>query len=90
MKAIKSHMKSFYALAITALVGVAPIAHGAQTYDFSSSTSEASAFVSSLTASAFTLILSALAVLLALALTLMGIAWVWGRFKKFSGIGKKI
>jgi len=89
---IKSRLLSAQALALAAFAFVvsAVPASAATTYDFSSSTAEAAALSSALAGNATTLILAAFAVLSGIALTFMGIAWIWSRFKRFTGMGPKI
>jgi len=74
------------------VVTLIPVAqtYAAQTYDFSSSTAETAALVGPLRNAGFTIVFGAIASLIVLAVALMGAGWVWGRFKKFSGMGKKI
>jgi len=87
-KLSKLHLALFAAFAL--LLGVAPSASAATSYDFSSSTAEAAALTTAMAGSITTLFLTAFAVLSGIALTFMGIAWIWSRFKKYTGIGKKI
>lgn len=89
----KSKLSSIYFAALVfgvAVFGYASQALAAVSYDFSSSTAEASALTSAMAGSITTLFLTAFAVISGIALTLMGIAWIWSRFKKYTGIGKKI
>ncbi len=85
-----SKIKGLFALALVAVAGVGSYASAAQTYDFSSSTEETGALVTALGGAGLNTVLSALPTLFGIALILMGIAWVWYRFKRFSGMGKKI
>jgi len=89
----KSKLSTLYfgaLAALLALVSYVPSASAATSYDFSSSTAEASALTTAMAGSVTTLFLTAFAVISGIALTLMGIAWIWSRFKKYTGIGKKI
>jgi len=73
-------------------VAVATTSHtyAAQVYDFSSSTEEAQALQTELAAQSITIVLGAIGAFIGIALILMGAQYVWGRFKKFTGMGKKL
>jgi len=88
-------IKNLFAPLVTAglalvAVAVAPVTYAATSYDFSSSTAESNALVSALGSQVLVLILTAFAVLSGIGLTIMGIAWIWKKFKKFTGLGAKI
>lgn len=89
---IKSILNKLKGVALVALASVVPVASAsAQTvYDFASSSEESNALAGALTSQAFLIVFGGIAVLLTAALAFMGAGWVWGRFKKFTGIKKKI
>jgi len=92
LKNLKSKALGVAGVVTAFVVTLIPVAqtYAAQTYDFSSSTSEAAALVTPLRNAGFTIVFGAIAALVVLAVAMMGAGWVWGRFKKFSGMGKKI
>lgn len=81
-------------VAVAGVVGaflLTVIPASAQTvYDFSSSTEEIGAMRSELVAQGWLIALGTIASIIVLALALMGAGYVWGKFKKFTGISKKI
>lgn len=87
---LSSMYYAFMALVVVSSLAVANFASAVTSYNFSSSTEEAGALTTALAGSVMTLFLTAFAVISGIALTLMGIAWIWSRFKKYTGIGKKI
>lgn len=62
----------------------------AQVYNFASTTEEADAVQDALVTQGYTIILGALAALLPLALIVLGIGYVWRKFKKLSGMRRGI
>lgn len=92
MKAkVRSALGYLGALALIAVSTVVPSSVSAATsYDFSSSTAEASALGSSLVSAGFTITFTAIAAFAVLALALMGAGYAWRKFKSFSGVGRKI
>jgi len=91
---IKKILGKFSAIASIAFafvaVSVAPSVHAVQSYDFASSSAESNALVQALAAQALIIYLAAIAALIGLALIMLGAGFVWGRFKKFSGLKKKL
>jgi len=91
MKNLKK-IGAFVASASLALaIFIAP-AHtfAAQVYNFASTTEESQAVQSALVAQGYVIILGALAALLPLALVVLGVGYVWRKFKKFSGMRRGI
>lgn len=85
-----SNKVNLFALAVLGVFGIAPLTHAQQTYDFSSSTAEVQALGGSLVSAGFTIAFYAIGAFIVLGLALMGAGYVWAKFKKFSGIGRKI
>jgi len=92
LKNLKSKLMGVAGVVGAFAISLVPHAYtfAAQTYDFSSSTAESAALVTPLRNAGFTIAFGAVAALIVLAVALIGAGWVWGRFKKFSGMGKKI
>jgi len=66
------------------------LSFAAQTYNFASTTEEADAVQDALVTQGYIIILGALAALLPLALVVLGVGYVWRKFKKFSGMRRGI
>jgi len=80
-----------FALVAVGLLSLTPsITLAAQGYNFSSSTAEIGALQTDLAGVSMTIVFGAIAAFIVIALALMGAGYVWGKFKKFTGIKKKL
>lgn len=77
-------------VAVGAWSFVPSITSAAQDYNFSSSTDEITALQVDLATIAMVIVFGAIAAFIVVALALMGGGYVWAKFKKFTGIKKKL
>lgn len=90
---LKKHLSNFKTLALAFVftyIALPALSFAQTSYDFASSTSEAEALRNGLIAQAWTIAFGAIAVFIGFALALMGANYVWGKFKKFTGMKKKL
>jgi len=78
-----------FAFAVVAITSPT-VTYAAYNWDFSSSSAESQALTTELGAQGLQIFLFGIGVLLGVALVMMGAGWVFGRFKKFTGMGKKL
>lgn len=89
MKNVRKGSVAVMALAVAYIVAPS-LTLAAQVYDFASSTEEAQALQTELADQSLTIVFGAVAAFAVIALALMGAGYVWSKFKKFTGIRKKI
>jgi len=86
IKAIATLTTAFAIALVTSPVAT----YAAYNFDFSSSTEEAGALTTELASQGLIIFLAGIGAFLGLAMIMLGAGWVWGRFKKFTGMGKKL